>query len=634
VPRFLPARPGLRTAAVSALLFCGTVLLFSRALRYGFVNYDDPAYVTDNLHVQGGLSWAGAVWAFTSPADYWHPLTWLSHMLDWQLYGPVAFGHHLTSVLWHALNAVLAFLLFRRLGAGLWLGAFAAALFAWHPLRVESVIWVTERKDVMSGGFFLLTLLAYARYVDDRAASRPWWRAYLLTVAGFVAGLMSKPMLVTLPFVLLVLDLWPFARCSTPAGRRLTLLEKVPFFALAGAAAVATVLMQRQVGAFVLDLPPGARAGNAVVSVARYLGKFLWPFDLIVCYPHPGSWPAPAVLAAAALALGLSWLAWRERRRRPWIAAGWLWFLVVLLPVLGLVQVGFQAMADRYTYLALLGIEMAALWSLAPAFRTPAARTGAAVAAAIVLAACAARTWDQQGVWRDSVSLFTHATAVTDRSDVAEDFLASALFADNRVDDAAVHAERARALNPRSDTALVTLAGVRERQGRLAEAAEFLRSALALRPGTPQVQCQLGLLELRRGRTEEARALMTPALRSTPALRERTWQIARAAQQGGDLGMALFLDELVLAVVPDDPAVLSGAAEIHAQRREFAAAARLYRRVIELAPNDSGAHAALGYMLILDGDRAAGLAAWRRALELDPNFPGLRERLMKASPAP
>jgi hypothetical protein len=427
------AHSRLRAAVVSALLFFGTVLLFSRALRCGFVNYDDPTYVTANAQVQGGLTWAGVVWAFTSPSDYWHPLTWLSHMLDWQLYGPAAFGHHLTSVLWHALNAVLAFLLFRRLGAGLWLGVFAAALFAWHPLRVESVVWVTERKDVMSGSFFLLTLLAYARYVDCRRLGRPWRRAYLLTIACFAAGLMSKPMLVTLPLILLILDFWPFARLPSPAALRLPLLEKVPFFALAGAAAVATVLMQRHTGAFVLDLPLADRAGNAVVSVARYLGKFLWPFDLIVCYPHPGSWPPPAVLAAAALALGLSWLAWRERFRRPWIAAGWLWFLVTLLPVIGLVQVGFQALADRYTYLSLLGIEVALLWSL-PGLSLLRA-WGRAAIAAIVLAACAARTWDQQGVWRDSVSLFTHATAVTDRSDVAEDFLASALFAADRLDD-------------------------------------------------------------------------------------------------------------------------------------------------------------------------------------------------------
>ncbi len=632
--RLSPARPGFRTAAVCAVLFAGTVLLFSRAMQCGFLNYDDPSYVTQNAHVQGGLSWAGVAWAFTAPADYWHPLTWLSHMLDWQLYGSVAAGHHLTSVLWHALNAALAFLLFRRLGAGAGLAAFAAALFAWHPLRVESVVWISERKDVMSGCFFLLTLLAYLGYARRRAAGRSWGRAYGLTVVAFAAGLMSKPILVALPLVLLALDFWPLARRAPEAPLQLRLLEKLPFFGLAGAASVATVLMQHNVGAFVLDLPPGARAGNAVVSLARYLGKFLWPVDLIVCYSHPGAWPAAAILGAAALVLGLSWLAWRERRRRPWLATGWLWYLLMLLPVLGLVQVGFQAMADRYTYLPMLGIEVAVLWSLAPLLRYPPRRLAAAVAAALVLAACAARTWNQEGVWRDSVTLFSHATAVSNRNDMAEDFLASAYVAAGRPNEAEVHADRARTLNPRNDRPLVTLAGIREQQGRLAAAAEFLRSALALRPHQPMVQCELGLLELHLGRPDEARRAMVPALRESPALRERTLQLAGGARETGDLKTALFLYETVLAVTPDDPTVLSAAADIHGRERDFATAVRLYRRVVKLAPNDSRAHAALGYLLILEGERAAGLAEWRRALELNPSFPGLREQLQAESPRP
>jgi tetratricopeptide (TPR) repeat protein len=680
---------------VCGLLFCGTVLLFSRATHGAFINYDDPSYVTDNPHVQGGLSWDGIAWAFTAPADYWHPLTWLSHMLDWQLYGPAAAGHHLTSVLWHALNAVLAFFVFRRLAGGFWLSAFAAALFAWHPLRVESVAWITERKDVMSGCFFLLTLLAYARYVAGRTAVRPWKRPYLLTLACFAAGLMSKPTLVTLPLVLLILDFWPFARYSSPASLRLPLVEKIPFFALSGVTAVLTVLMQRQEGSFVLDVPFGARAGNAVVSLARYLGRFFWPFDLIVCYPHPGYWPAPVVLSASALALGLCWLAWRQRRFRPWILAGWLWLLVVLLPVIGLVQVGFQAMADRYTYLPLLGVELALLWSL-PGLGFLRAWSRASLAA-IVLAACAARTWNQEGVWRNSVSLFEHAVAVSDRNDVAEYFLASALYAAGRMDEAAVHAQRARALNPRNDKPLIMLAGIRERQGRISEARELLRAALALRPGNPPVQAQLGLLELGSGHVDEARRLMTDALRSAPDLRERTRQIGRTALEQGDTTVALFLYELVLAAAPDDaeahagaglvllarndaagaivhlraavkrapaladaqlalaacaeqlgrtaeasaalaraeasapdsPVIQSGVAELYARRRDFPTAIRLYRRVVELDPADSRAHAALGYLLIHAGDHAGGVAEWRRALELNPNIPGLRDRLQQ-----
>ena len=342
-------RPGFRTAMVCALLFGGTLLLYGRVTGFDFVNIDDPVYVTGNPMVQRGLSWAGAVWAFTAPSDYWHPLAWLSHMADCQLYGLAPAGHHFTSILWHALNAVLAFLVFRTLMGGTWRSAFAAALFAWHPLRVESVAWVTERKDVMSGCFFLLTVLAYARFAAARSAGRPACRSYGLALVFFAAGLMSKPMLVTLPFVLLLLDYWPLARQPRWPARR-QVREKLPFFALAGAAGVATVLMQKSAGGFVLSLPVTARLGNAAVALVRYLGKFLWPFDLIVCYAHPGSWPVETILAAVALLLGLGATVWWQRRDRPWLATGLAWYLVTLLPVLGLVQLGFQAMADRYTW--------------------------------------------------------------------------------------------------------------------------------------------------------------------------------------------------------------------------------------------------------------------------------------------
>lgn len=727
---FAPSvRPALRTAFVCAVLFAGTMLLFDRATAYGFINYDDPAYLTNNAAVQAGLTWPSVVWAFTAATDYWHPLTWLAHMLDWQLYGASAAGHHITSHLWHAANAVLAFFLFRRLAGGFWLSAFAAALFAWHPLRVESVVWITERKDVMSGCFFLLTLLAYTRYADYRRTQRPWRLAYGLTLLAFVAGLMSKPMLVTLPVVLLILDFWPLRRGSTPATWRPLVIEKLPFFVLSGATAALTILMQRHHGAFVLDLPFGTRAANAVVSLARYLGKFLWPSDLIVCYSHPGLWPLPVVLASAALASAVSWAAWRQRRARPWLLAGWLWFLVVLLPVIGLVQVGFQAMADRYTYLSLVGVEFALLWNLPPFLRSPTARRAAALAAGLVLAACAVRTWEQQGVWRDSETLFRHAIAASPDNDIAEDFLGYTLLTQGRFEEAEVHAERARTLNPRNATALYTLANVRERQGRLPEAMDFYRAFLTRQPRHAEARFHLGLLELSQGNPAEARAQMIAALRSAPLLRDRCLQLGLTALQHRDFPGALLFHEILLeaapddprahfgaavaaealgrtddalahyqavvqrqpaaaeahaaigaillarddaaaalphlrlavehnsrlaaaqlalaqcaeklghteerdaaleratALAPDDPAFLTRAAEMQARRHDFAAAAGLYQRVVQFAPQDSSAHAALGYMRVLSGDRAGGVAAWERALELRPDFPGLRERL-------
>ncbi len=614
----LLSRPGFRTAAMAALLAAGTVLLFSRAIGYEFLNYDDPGYVTDNPHVQGGLAWSGIAWAFTAPADYWHPLTWLTHMLDWQLYGSDAAGHHLTSVLWHALNAALAFLVFQRLAGGWWRSAFAAALFAWHPLRVESVAWITERKDVMSGCFFFLTLLAYAHYAVARDTGRPAWRRYTATLALFAAGLMSKPMLVSLPLVLLILDFWPLARGAR--GWRPLLLEKLPFFALAGATALLTIAMQRQADAFVLTLPADARIDNAVVSLARYLGKFIRPVDLIVCYPHPGYWPALAVVGAAMLALALGALAWGQRRRRPWIAAGLAWYLVTLLPVLGLVQVGFQAMADRYTYLPLLGIELALIWSI-PAVTSRAARIAYAGGAAAILAAGAMRTWNQEAVWRDSVSLFEHAVQVDDRNDTAEDFLASALFAAGRFDAAATHAARAHALNPRNDKPLISLAGVAEKQGRLDDAIAFYRSALAVRPANPSVQCQLGLLELRRGHAERARELMTAAFHSAPPTRARTREIAQAAWQHGDTATAGALFELLVSFAAEDTDAQAGLGLAWLARRDPARALPHLRIAATRQPAAADLELALAETAEQLGEPAEAETALARAVAAAPDHP-------------
>ncbi|MES1168186.1 MAG: hypothetical protein ABUL61_03345, partial [Oleiharenicola lentus] len=394
-PADLP-RPTSHTWLACAALAVGTVLLFSRSLGYGFINYDDPAYLTANPHVQAGLSWDGMVWAFTGKTDYWHPLTWLSHMLDWQLFGASATGHRAVSVLWHAANAVLAFLVLRRLTGAWWTAFFSAAFFAWHPLRVESVVWVTERKDVMSGCFFLLTLLAYTQYAQRFKAGQPAGRAYGLTLALFLGGLMCKPSLVALPLVLLALDVWPLRRLSLqPAAgwwreNRCAIMEKLPFFVLSAVIAVVTIRMQAAINAFALAVPLADRLGNAAVSVARYLGHVLWPANLAFFYEHPGAWPLVAVAGAGLLGLLLTAVAWWRRDREPWILVGWLWFVAMLLPSLGLLQVGLQAMADRYTYLPVLGLLLALLPTLR---QLPVPARVQALVAALALAACAGLTW-------------------------------------------------------------------------------------------------------------------------------------------------------------------------------------------------------------------------------------------------
>jgi protein O-mannosyl-transferase len=657
------ARPRIHAWAVCAALFTGTVLLFSRAAGYGFLNYDDPIFVSQNLHVQQGLTWDSVAWAFVGRADYWQPLTWISHMLDWRLYGDRAAGHHVTSVLWHAANAVLVFLVMRRLTGAFWTSAFGAALFAWHPLRVESVVWITERKDVMSGFFFLLTLWAYASYSERRRDSRRAWSLYLLTLGLFLGGLMCKPMLVTLPCVLLILDFWPLRR-----GReswRALLVEKIPFFALSILVSWITVDMQSRDTGFVLALPLGARLGNAVVSVVRYMGNLLWPFDLTAIYPHPGYWPAWIVVAAALVVVALTAAAWCLRAARPWILAGWAWFLVMLLPVIGLVQVGFQAKADRYTYLPILGLQLALLWTLREGAFWRARPWAARALAAALLLGCAARTWDQEDTWRDSQALFRHAIAVTGRNDTAHGLLAYTLVGLGKLDEGALESRRALEINPRNEPALTALAAVQEQQGRVDDAIATCRAVLLLNPLNAEIEFSLGLLLLREDKTDEAGAHLRSAVARRPRMaalnRERAAEetarhrprdaflryaaalelnrsdaaayvgLGLSLTQMGRPDEALASYESAAQIQPDNPDAQRGWADGLARKGQFADALPHYARAVQLRPADPGGYAALGYALLLSGRRSEAMDQWEQALKLDPHFPGLRERLHEVS---
>ncbi len=624
------------------VLFAGSVLLFSRAADYGFSNYDDPSYVTNNPAVKAGLVWSSVVWAFTAPTDYWHPLTWLSHMLDWQLFGADAYGHHLTSLLWHATNAVLVFLLLRRLTGAYWTAAFAAALFAWHPLRVESVVWITERKDVMSGFFFLATVWAYARYAELKSGGslreqrdsphppglqpRPGRTRlfYALTLAGFVAGLMSKPMIVTVPVVLLLLDVWPLQRL--PAGPSLwlrwrgLLLEKIPFLVLSATTSVVTILMQRSHGAFVLDLPLDARVANAFVSIARYLGKFFVPVDLTVFYPHPGHWPLAAVLGAIVLTLALTALGWWQRRTRPWLLVGWLAFLVMLAPAIGILQVGAQAMADRYTYLPLLGIQLALLWTLRDFLAHPAARRCAGVAAAAILAACAVRSWDQQTTWRDTITLFQHSIALEERNEIGHALLAYTLLGADRLDEAEHHTQRALELNPRNDTALATLAEIRERQQRFDEAEAAYRAALAVRPRHTRTAYLFGQLLLRTGRVDEAIAHMADAIRDRPDDQHTNFLLALDAAHRGQHARALALHRVSLAARPDDAEAHLGAGLALKALDRTAEARAEFEAALAARPDFPAAHTELGLLFLTANDHASAARHFRAALASAPSF--------------
>jgi protein O-mannosyl-transferase len=475
--------------------------LYARTVTHGFVAYDDPVYVSANPVVARGLSLEGLRWAFGFHAGNWHPLTWLAHMLDVQLFGLRAGAHHLVSASLHALNALLLAVLVRRWTGAAWSALLVAALFALHPLRAESVAWASERKDVLAGTFWLLTLLAWERYARRGGAGR-----YALVAAALVLGLMAKSMLVTLPLVLLALDAWPLERRTAGRSARL-LLEKLPLVALCLAAGAATLWIQRTEGAVgtLGSLSLTERASNACLSFWVYPLQSLWPVDLACFVPHPVVvtpreelarvllWPG---LGAGLALLALTGLAWRARRSRPHLLAGWLWYVIAAAPVIGLVQVGQQAHADRYTYLPTIGLALALVFELrALATRRPALRpalVGASVAALLALGALA---WRQIGTWRESRTLFTHALAVTERNYLAATFLGTVERQTGELESARAHLEFALQANKYDVPAMLELARTLQALGDLPGARRNAKRALRHEPENAEASALLAEVE-------------------------------------------------------------------------------------------------------------------------------------------
>ena len=510
------------SARCFALLALGIVALvwavFGQTAQHSFVDYDDDSYVYDNPYITRGLTAEGLKWAFTQThSDNWHPLTTLSHMADWTLLGSNAGRHHLVNVLLHAVTSVLCLAVFWRMTGALWASAFIAAIFAIHPLHVESVAWVAERKDVLSGLFFMLTLASYVGYVRQRSLGR-----YLLVVACFCAGLLSKSMLVTVPLVLLLLDYWPLARMKSRTEFLRVAYEKLPLCALSLATGVATLRAQQFARKMTepLQLTAVDRLENAVVSVFTYIQQTLWPARLAVFYPHPGSaLPLPRVLLAGVIIAAITAASIKLARRCPYLLVGWGWYLVMLLPVIGIIQVGHQAHADRYTYLPQIGLVLAGTW-LAASRAAPrisrAALAAAASAAVIVLAVIAHR---QVGYWRNSETLWRHARAVTSGNYVAEYHLGHLLMQRGRMTDiheAIAHFQAAISARPDDAAARTNLAVALFHVGRAPEAFGHWEKSLALKPDNPEARNNLGLALLLTGRARDAVAMWESNLASHP----------------------------------------------------------------------------------------------------------------------
>jgi Flp pilus assembly protein TadD len=568
-------------------LFFLTFIAFSSALFNGFVSFDDPLYVTANPQVQSGLTGSGVIYAFTSNvAGNWHPLTMLSHLADCQLFGLKPWGHHLTSVLIHAANTVLFFLVFWRMTGARWRSFAVALLFGLHPLRVESVAWIAERKDVLSLFFALLTLLAYARYTAEKRR-RDYWLAWL----SFAAGLMSKPMLVTLPFLLILLDYWPLKRWETFKAPQL-FLEKIPFFLLTAADCVITMLSQRGrstvISLAALPLPP--RIENAFVAASRYLGKFFYPADLCVYYPHPVHWPLMIIILSATLCLTLSAGVWLWRRRYPYLFTGWFWFAGTLIPVIGLVQVGEQSMADRYTYLPMIGMVVALVWLIEEwtrPFRSQ--RMILSVMGIIVAGASIILTWRQIRYWHDSETLFRHATHVTENNYVAYDLLAAELSRQGRLDEAIHELQTGLRLKPETAVLHADLGDALAARGRTDDAMREYAEALRLNPGLSETGNKLGMMLSRTGREPEAIQAFQTALQFRPEAEEIHFNLGNSLARSGRLPEAASQFQAALALKSDDVDAHNNLGAILFQLRQLDAAITEFQTVLKLDPANAQA---------------------------------------------
>ena len=526
--------------ALGGLLLLAVGLVFGQAVGYGFVDYDDPETVYEHPQVTQGMTEENVEWAFTHRHVFnWVPLTCISHMLDWQLYGPRAGGHHLTNILLHAATAVLLFLVLWSMTGHVWPSALAAVLFAVHPLRVESVAWVTERKDVLSGLFFVLTLAAYVDYVRHRFSMV----RYLGVMVLFAMGLMAKPMLVTLPLVLLLLDYWPLQRGAErpapdvtsspplPRGRILwrLVMEKLPLVLLVAASSVATLTQGKALAANE-RLSFAWRIGNALISYVIYVGQSLCPTGLAVLYPRSGlALPLLRVYGAFVLLVGITAVTVIWRRKYPYLLIGWLWYLIMLVPVIGLVQIGVQAMADRFTYLPQIGLCMAAAWGAADiAHRWPRRRWAFGVVSALALAVLMGCAWRQTSFWRDSETMWGHTVDCTRENAAAHLGLGNTLSKRGQYDEAALHLEQAVELNPSFAKGHYDLGLVLTQQGRADAAMTEYQKAVQIDPDMVAAQCNFGNALSRRGRFDEAMPHYRKAIDVNPNLVEAHFNLAAA----------------------------------------------------------------------------------------------------------
>jgi tetratricopeptide (TPR) repeat protein len=612
-------------AALAILVF----IVYGQTLYFDFVNYDDNGYVYENPEVTMGLTPGGVVQAFThEESGLWNPLVTISHMLDWRLYGSNAGGHHLTNVVLHLCSVILLFLIMLDMTGALWQSAFVAAVFAIHPLRVESVAWISERKDMLSGLFFMLTLGAYLRYVRRPGAAGRYWAVILL----FVLGLMCKLMLVTLPFILLLLDYWPLKRLflMPPTGGGVTkavsvnwraIVEKMPLLAISLGVCLTTIVGPKDTSVVDIDLIPfWTRMCEAPVWLVTYLGQMIWPTGLAVVYTHFEEsltwWPA-ALALSVSMTLGIYLL----RGKYPWLWMGWLWNLGMLLPVIGIVQISRHARADHYNYLPQIGLYVGLTWVAADwAGRRRDRRMILGGAALVILSTLLLAAWDQTTYWRDSETLWTHALECTRDNFIARDNLGLVPLEQGRMDAAVAQFREALRINPAYGEAHYNLGNALRQQGHTDEAIAQYRDAVRTAPDLAAARYNLGIVLLQQGRTDEAIAQFREALRINPSYAEVHGNLGAALFQEGRTDEAIAEFREALRINPADANAHNNLGSALLQQGYAEEAMTQYRDALRLNPALAGAHNNLGSALLQEGRTNEAVAAFGEALRLNPSY--------------
>jgi tetratricopeptide (TPR) repeat protein len=625
---------GWQILLVSAALAVSILAAFEGVRHNEFVRYDDPEYITENPHIQSGLTAQTIKWAFTSGyAANWHPLTWLSHALDVQLFGMNPLGHHLHSLALHIATTILLFWVLQSMTGALWPSAFVAMVFGLHPLHVESVAWAAQRKDVLCVFFWMLTMAAYLSYARRGGALR-----YLLVVACFALGLMAEPVIVTLPVILVVLDFWPLGRMSKAHAdedaadvslakfRQASLIrlivEKVPLFVLALASAIVTFLVQQKGGTTAdVDFGLGFRISNAIVSMIGYLYKIVWPVGLAVVYPLPlDGWPAwKPMVGVIALALVSAFVVC-SAKKRPWLLTGWVWYLVTLIPVIGLVQVGSQALADRYTYLPSVGILIMLSWAAAElSAGWPHRAAIGAVLSGLVGAAMIIGTHTQVSYWKDSASLYAHALSVTRDNYIIERYLGTLLQNRGRLDEAEEHYRRSVRIHPGFTEGYLALGQMLETEGKLGEAVQLYEQAAKLNPSDYQPFYKIGAIEAQQGSLDDAARHLRQSIQLNPSFARAHVDLGQVFAAQGKYDDAIRCYEQAIRLNPTDFKSYSKMGVAKARKGLANEAADCFRQSIQLKSDYAESHLGLGIVLQEQGRIDEAAAQFRSVLKVEPD---------------